>query len=332
MRSTLTAMLIGALVIALFVPGVMAQEVMSVEGQVTLPDGDPLAGVNVTATNVTTGESYHSMTNESGAYNLTIPTGTYNITASYTNYSADTSYTGVLVNVSLSGIDFVMSELLGTLRGYVTNGTAPVPSATVHLMNEFFHYTGNSTTPLGEYEIVDIAPGVYIAYVEKRGYWTALHDRPVEIERDKVSLLDFTIEEQPAVLFGTVSFGGDGLEGVKITIVSSEFSTSTLTDSGGNYTLSGIPLGSYTITFSKEGFVDQTMRVSLSPFESKKLDLSMEKEVSDQGGFIPGFDLPHSLMVVGMILSIITLISAMIIKLRVQRNPELLMQEEEEES
>lgn len=328
MKSTLTMMLIAALVIGL-AAGAVGQGVVSVEGQVSLPNGDPIEGVRVTATNVSTGAKFHSQTNESGAYSINLPPGIYNITATYTNYTANTSYDELMVNESVVGINFTMSELLGTLTGYVTNGTAPITQATVVLVNELGNYSGNSN-PFGVYEITGIAPGVYIAYAEKGGYWAAFHECPVEIRRGEVTRLNFTLEEQPAVLFGRVTYGGSGLVGVKVEIRSDEFTTSTLTDSQGNYTLSEIPLGSYTITFSKEGFVEETMTIALSPFESRKLDLTMEREVTDTGGFIPGFDLPHSLMIVGLILSIITLILAIFIKLRVQKDPALFMPEEEE--
>lgn len=241
-----------------------------VQGTVTDNQGEPMQGVNITAKNVTTSDTFSALSTENGTYNITLPSGVYNISAEFPNYTANITYSNVLVEEGLMGLNFTMREVLGRLTGYVTNGTVPIAGATVHLTSDNYNISGK------------------------------------------------------------VTYGNDGVEGVRVTITSDGYSTSTYTSSEGNYTLSGVPLGIYTITFSKDSFVEEELQVSLSPFETKNLDIDLEKEVTEDEGFIPGFDLPHSLMVVGMILSLITLILALGIRYSIGKRPGLLLEEEEE--
>jgi len=303
-----------------------------VSGTVVDPEGVGFEGVNVTASNVTTGEIFHCLTGVNGSYNISLPTGIYNLTATFIDFTANVTYSLVSVQAeNLTGLNFTITEVMGTLNGFVTNGTAPVTGVTVHLVNELYNYSTNSTIPLGAYEICGIEPGSYVAYAEKLGYWTSYHDRPVMIARGKSTPINFTMEEQPAALLGRVTYAGRGLQGVEVTVTGGGFTSTTTTSSNGNYTMTSIPVGSYTVTFSKKGYIEQEAQVSLCPFESKKLDVALEKVPETGGGFISGFDLPHSLMVVGLMLALVTLIMALIVRIRVGKRPELLEMEQEEE-
>jgi hypothetical protein len=67
---------------------------------------------------------------------------------------------------------------------------------------------------------------------------------------------DFTAASQPAATYaisGRVSFAGSGLPGVTVTIAGLT-SGSAVTGSGGIYSFSGVPGGSYTVTASRTGF------------------------------------------------------------------------------
>ncbi|MGD0056566.1 MAG: carboxypeptidase-like regulatory domain-containing protein [Methanomassiliicoccales archaeon] len=304
----------------------------SISGSVTNETGAPLPDVNVTAVNSTSAASYHAMVNVSGEYNISLPVGIYNITASYTNYTANISYNHFRIGPgSLSVFDFRMIEILGTLSGYVTNGTVPVNGAKVVLSGER-NYSATSLSPLGEYTIDRIVPGAYVAHAEKDGYQTATYDKAVVIIRGKTTELNFTLLEQPTTLFGKVTSGGNAIGDVKVTIASTEYTASTSTDANGNYALSNVPVGAYTLTFQKDGYEEKTVQVSLSPFENKPYDLTLDRTpVSSNTGFILGFDLSHSLMIVGLCLAIAILSIATYIRYRVGKNPDLLGIEREEE-
>ncbi|MFP4545911.1 MAG: collagen binding domain-containing protein, partial [Methanomassiliicoccales archaeon] len=271
-------------------------------------------------------ETFSNSTGEDGSYRLNLPHGTYNLTVSLANHSSNTTY-GLEVPPSKEGVNFTLSEALGSVSGYVTDGNAPIPGAEIHLTSEERNYTAQSSEPLGAFEIDGVEPGTYLAQAEKQGYWTDYHDKPVVVEREGKVELNFTLEAQAATLLGKVKYGNDGLEGVRVSLSSEQFSTEVTTDSNGNYSISSAPAGTYNLTFTKEDFMEEQVTVTLTPFDSKRVDVTLEREADDEGGFIPGFDLPHSLMILGLIVSLITLTFALLVRFRAERNPDLLEKE-----
>ncbi|HUV24210.1 MAG TPA: carboxypeptidase-like regulatory domain-containing protein [Methanomassiliicoccales archaeon] len=327
-----TLIVVGLLFIGLAQTGEAAwPDDMWVSGTVIDDKGEPFAGVNITAENTTTGMRFYIMTGANGTYNISLPVGNYNVSAVRTNYSANITYQMLNVSENLTNLDFTLSELLGTVTGFVTNGTVPIASATVYLCNAEYNYSAVTTIPLGQYEITDIEPGSYVARAEKEGYLTNYSAIPVMVERGKTTEVDFNLTAEPATLYGKVMFGTKGLSGVQVQVVSNDIVVTAMTDTIGNYTITDIPVGHYTVTFTKKEFVSQEFQVTLGATVPTNLDVSLEREAGTGGGFIPGFDLPHSLMVVGLMLGLITLIFALFVRLRVEKNPELLDKEEIEE-
>jgi hypothetical protein len=305
-----------------------------VTGAVTSEAGAPLPGVNITALNTTSMVSHYSVVNETGNYSISLAEGTYNITASYANHTANISYTNVPIGPATNKVfNFRMLEILGTLIGHVTNRTIPIQGAMVVLTGDQYNYSANSSLPFGFYVIDKIRPGTYVAHAEKSGYWTIYHDRAIVITRGVITELNFTILEQPTKLSGTVKTDGNVVvRDVQVLITSVGYSTSTVTDANGNYTFSNVPVGTYTLTFKKDGYEEMSVQISLSAFEPKKYDANLDrKPVEGGGGFIPGFDLPHSLMIVGFCLAIAILLFAIYIRYRVLKKPEMLAIEREEE-
>jgi hypothetical protein len=109
--------------------------------------------------------------------------------------------------------------------------------------------------------------------------------------------------------------------------------TETLTNELGNFSLANIPSGEYTLTFSKEGLEDEAVQISLLPFADQRVDVAMVRQPVQGGeGFIAGLDLTHSMMVVGLIVSLLLMLFALFIKLRSSSHPGLLAKEESEEN
>jgi len=330
--SVLPALILGVIILLTMMIGQAASpEDPWVSGTVVDGGDHPLPGVNVTAENTTSGQLFYGLTGENGTYNLSLPIGVYNITGSMVNYSSNVSYDMMTVNENVTGLNFTMTENLGTVTGFVTNGTAPISGAEIHLKNSECEYTANSTIPLGRFEILDVQPGTYVAHATKEGYQTNFSDTPVFVMRGETTTVNFNLTEEPATLFGKVIYGGNGLTNVRVDVTSNEFSTTTFTDSNGNYSVVGIPVGNYHVTFTKNDFINQEFEVSLDAHLPKILDVTMEKKADSGGGFIPGFDLPHSLMVVGLTFAIITMILALFIHFRVDKRPDLIEKEEPEE-
>jgi hypothetical protein len=297
-------------------------------GSVVNETGSAFPGVEVRATNVTTLTTYKTLTNADGNYTMPgnfVP-GLYNVTASFLNHSANISYVNVLIKSGQAiRLNFTMLEVLCKLTGYVTNGTTPIYQATVTLINEQRSYSNISVNPLGRYEISKVQPGTYTVVAGKVGYYSSEPMPPVVLVRGETKSIDFVLQEQPAELGGRVEYDGNGLKGVTVKLSSTLFTAETLTDEDGNYTFSQVPSGSYTITFSKESFLTKTLTVGLTPFEVRELDVEVEYDnANNTQTFLLGLDLAHSLMIIGLTVSIIVLIVGIYVNYKVRRKPELL--------
>ncbi len=211
----------------------------------------------------------------------------------------------------------------------------PVNGVIVRLSNEQFNYTVASQAPLGEYKVLGVQPGVYVASAEKLGYERNNYPAPVVVVRGTPTEVNFTLTEQPASLFGKVlNQNNNPLKGVRVSISSTDYDSITTTDEDGNYTFNSLAAGDYSVTFELEGYQTDVENVALGPFEERRLDVAMERDTTNQTAVLFGFDLPHSLMIVALMVGVALVALGSIMTIRARNKPERLAQieiEEEEE-
>ena len=336
MRS-LTVVLLCALLLSCLIPSapsVSAADPFFVSGQVKDGNGLALSDVNVSATNISDGLIYSSVTNGTGAFNISLPNGVYNISASKVNYSSNVTYHAVVVGPNDSvGIDFTLSEILGRIFGFITSGNVSIGGGTVTLSNMEGNFTSQSEQPFGQYSIDGVAPGVYVAKAEKSGYMPANAPYPVIVGRGSNVQLNFSIEVQPAKVFGTVKVGSSPEKDVTVQLLLGGVVVRYAnTDSAGNYSFANLKSGEYELHLFKNGLVESTLPISLAPFEDKRVDPVMSRSpVEGLKGFIGDLDLTHSLMVVAMLVTVIIMAFAIYIRMRSTKKPDMLANEEEEE-
>jgi hypothetical protein len=336
MRKIATLLLMVALLVCaipvLTAPALSATgELQGFKGTVLNDSGFPMLGVTITATNTTTNASLTRTTVGLGAFEMTAPAGTYNISATFVNYSPNTTYTNVVIKPGGSAeLNFTMIEILGSIHGFVIDGVAPVNGVTVFLANEQRSYNSTTVAPLGEYRIGSIRPGVYVATFTKKGY-DRTNSLPLEIFRGITTIENASMQAQPCTLFGQVTQNGGPLEGVKVTAVGHDTIKVGTTDTNGNYSIQ-LTSDSYVVTFSKKNFDSKEVSISLAPFEDRHIDATILKSKSNNTAvFLFGFDLSHSLMVIGLMLALITICIALFINFRVRKRPELLGRDPQED-
>lgn len=300
-------------------------------GTVLNDTGVPMSGVTITVQNTTTNSPMSTTTNSLGVYQLTTPSGTYNVSATFVNYNSNTTYINVVLPVGGSArLNFTMLEILGSLHGFVTDGTAPISGVTVLLENDQRNYTTTTEGPLGEYRISNIRPGVYVATFQKNGY-DRTNSLPIEIVRGITLQQNASMQAQPCTLYGQITENGNPQEGVTVTAQGTDKVVVGTTDNNGNYSLQ-LTSDSYTVTFSKKGFDSKQASISLAPFENRLLDESITRSMNNNTAtYLFGFDLPHSLMVIGLILSLATICVGLFINFRVRKKPELLGKDPKED-
>jgi hypothetical protein len=301
------------------------------QGTIQNDTGAPMAGVLVTARNTTTNYSVSALSNSLGAYSLATLSGTYNVSATFLNYGPNITYINMVILPNGSTeLNYTMTEVLGSIHGFVTDGSAPVNGVNVFLANDQRNYTTTTVGPLGEYRIGKIRPGVYVATFTKNGYDKA-NTLPLNIVRGVTVQKNESMTSQPCTLFGKVTDNGNSQDGVTVTAKGTDKVVVGTTDANGNYSIQ-LTSDSYTVTFSKKGFDSKDVSLALSPFESRRLDTSIVKATSNNTAtYLFGFDLPHSLMVIGMIMALATICVALFINFKVRKKPELLGKDPQEE-
>ncbi len=327
----LCALLLGCLVPA--VPSASAADPFFVTGQVGDAGGNPLSGVNVSASNTTTGITFFAFTNDAGVYNISLPIGLYDLSASKVNYSTN-MISGIFVGPNnVAGVDITLNEILGRVYGFIISGNVSVDGVTVTLSNAKQNFTSQSEAPFGQYSIDVVEPGVYVARAEKPGYWTAYASDPVIVTRGNSEQVNFSLVVQPARVYGTVSVAGTPEADVTVELLlGGNMIRQAQTDAFGNYSFGNLQSGEYVLRLSKDGLVEKTVSVSLAPFEDKRVDPIMSRSpVEGLKGFIGDLDLTHSLMIVGLLVTVIIMAFAIFIRVRSVKKPDMLANEEKEE-
>jgi len=148
-------------------------------------------------------------------------------------------------------------------------------------------------------------------------------------EGNNMLILMVSMEEK-FTLTGVVLSGGGPLVDVTVRLESVEGDARTATtDADGLYRINNIPEGNYTVTFSKSGY--RTMEKAISLPDDSTLDIEMERMgLPARDGFLAGYDLGHSLMVVALGLAVATLIVALFARYQVRKKPELLSRDDSE--
>ena len=148
----------------------------------------------------------------------------------------------------------------GSISGKVTD--ASTASA---LVGATMSYSGGSATTdtNGNYNLASVAPATYTLTASKTGY--ANSSRPVTVTSNTNTTANFQL---------TASSGGNGTITGKVSNIStggalsgaavSYSGGSATSDASGNYTLSNVATGTYTVTVARTGFLSRSSNVTVT--------------------------------------------------------------------
>lgn len=299
-----------------------------------------LTPLNNTNVSVQIGLFSITVTSDSdGSYNLmNIPEGTYTLTASKDGYFSSVE-SGIVVsrgNRTLN-VNISLTEKPTTLYGVVRSGTLLLVSANISVVGTtFFNYSGSD----GSYQIWNLTAGIYTIQVSSPGYDTAIITGVVIPEGGQTQL-NINLMGLPGGIIGGVvvnSVTAQPLAGVLVTIVNINPSRAGVsTDINGGYGLPGLAPGNYTVRFEKTGYRPvEISNINVTKDGQTIQDLEMTPLRNGFEGFIPGFDIPHSMMLMALCLTIIIFALAVYLRHRSFETPEsapaIYDQAEEEEA
>ena len=124
-RWSRTAVALSSVMLLGSVPLLAQTNFASFTGIVAAKDGNPVAGVEVTATNVATGVSYTARSNDAGLYTISaLPIGTYKVRAKGANFQAYETNPIKLESAQIARVDITLQ--LGVTESVEVTGVAPI--------------------------------------------------------------------------------------------------------------------------------------------------------------------------------------------------------------
>jgi hypothetical protein len=229
----------------------------TVSGQVLDEKENPLPGVLLIADDEITGT-----TDDNGNYWLMdLVSGTYVITPTLVEYIFNPITRTVSVPPDAVGVDFVGKVLTYTVSGQVLDEYEnPLPGVLMTTSNGFTTTTYSN----GDYWLTGLVSGTYVITPTLSEYIFNPVTRTVSVPPDAPGQ-DFVGNALTYTVSGAV-IDGVGLPVSGVTILASG-GFSTTTDSIGQYILSGLVAGTYSITATLEGYIFEpiTLKVSVPP-------------------------------------------------------------------
>jgi hypothetical protein len=199
----------------------------------------------------------------SGNYTFNgLANGTYTVTPSKSGYGfTPASQTLTISGASVSGVNFVAQPWTGSISGTI-NPASIGSGATVTLSGALSRtVTADSS---GNYSFTDVADASYVVTASKLDTTFTPANQAVTVNGADVSGVNFAAQTLRFTVSGTISPPSDGA-GTRIGVGETE----TFADSNGNYTLSGLTNGTYTLGASKAGYLftpsSQTVTINDAP-------------------------------------------------------------------
>ncbi len=259
----------------------------------------PLADVAVTA--VSGQDKSSATTSAGGAYLLGhLPTpGTYVVTFSKEGYGSESISVPLAKGQNVSGKSVVLSQGNGSISGTVADSTGlPVADATVAVSRAGAAVARTQSLTTGSVGFFAVgglpAPGTYVLEFSKTGYLS--ETRTIELAAGgNVSDLNPRLNPVTGVLAGVVAEDlrrvlpckpgpqECPVDGVDVKVIDSKGTQvkATTTASSppeqlGHYSMVGVPAGDYSVTFSKQGYQPQTIRITTMANENRTLDVRIK--------------------------------------------------------
>jgi large repetitive protein len=232
------------------------------------------------------------LTDENGNYLIEgLPQGTFDVTAQLENYAVSVN----TVFLSANERERLNIELLpfpATIQGTVHDSVSldPISGALVQVVipNTDIVVESIITSSDGTYSIGNLPSGSYNVVISAENYANEII--PVILTPNETETVNALLDPNPATITGTV-FNvqtGAGIEGALVRVFDSDgvFVTSTLTDSNGEYSISGLAAGTYTVIASREGFGNSTQIITVLQGETQTLSFGLTQQSATLRGTV----------------------------------------------
>lgn len=271
-----------------------------VTGTVTV-DGSPQSGVSVNF--FSGGQSFNAWTDDSGQFVLSgLVNGDWGLSA-YGGSAYQSSYQTVTISDTAQTVtaNFVLEPWpAGTaaISGVITDSATgePVPDAYVGLNGtDVAHNSSTNSDSSGAFAFSLLPEGSYSIYISGAGY--VGHQEQINVYSDQTLTLDRTLFAANSTISGHVEDAeGQPVQGLWVSAQLDAYyytGGGGQTDSNGDYSISGLGAGQYTVTIGGMGtsWVKQDVPVTAIADDSVVVDFTLAPRVTGSiVGYVSGAD------------------------------------------
>jgi len=226
----------------------------SITGTVSDDITAPIANATVTA------GAHSTTTADDGTYTLAyIPVGTYNVTASAEGYVDALQPEVIIEDSQVTTVDFtlVVPPPAGSISGMVNDDIGdPIENATITANGQYITVTEAD----GTYTLADVPVGTYTVVASAPSYADASPVVVNVLDKQTTAGIDFSLTQLTGTIIGMVN-DIDNIAPIANATIIANGEYITVTEADGTYTLADIPVGTYTVTASAEGYVENSQTV-----------------------------------------------------------------------
>jgi hypothetical protein len=222
------------------------------------------------------GQSWSAVTDEDGSYHIAgVPVGSW--TVQFSRYGWDRTTVPVVVTLDTVGTqvelpDVVMDVSRGSIAGSIAlDREALAAGVSVSVAGEDEFQATAVTAPDGSYLLSGLPVGSYSLRASKVGFRDGTVTG-VEVSASGVTAIDpLTLAIFPGAFSGSVlvsgaqTSGGVTVRASGMTLNGTAWEETTQNRDDGSYLFSGLPGGSYTVTFERAGYATATTAGSIIP-------------------------------------------------------------------
>lgn len=253
-----------------------------------------------------------------------LPEGNYTVTA-----TKDGFYPSTLVNIVVvkeyptTNVNFSLSEKPTKIYGTVKSGIYLQPQVNVSVVGTTFF---NISDVEGYYSLENLSAGTYTISAQLEGYVLALVQDVVLPIGGQIKV-DIELAAMPgAIVRGEVleKDTGNPLLYVTVTIIGPDGKQRIKdTNFRGQFEFTGLAEGNYTLQFEANGYWPlEVSRIEVRSDTISNETYFLTPEKKGFTGFIFGFDLAHSMMILALFVTIMILAAAVYLRIRTFQAPE----------
>ena len=294
----------------------------SISGSVRSSSGTPLEGVDVS---VNVGEETRSRpTNRTGVYMLPgLPEGNYTVTATLGGFYPNTfENVSVIRGMATLNVNITLEPKPNRLYGVVKAGTLLLPGVNVSILGTAYYNISNYE---GSFQITNITAGTYNISASLSGYATNTTEMTIPAGSEILVLINLRqLPGAQLLVKVTATDTGSPLVGVYVSIsLNGGDSLTQTTNIDGKFAFTGLTPGNYTVQLVKVGYRPLEVNdIAILAEENETLNLLMEPLREGDTGFIFGFDMAHSMMILALFLTIVILAMAVWLRIKTFQAPE----------